>query len=227
MSVDHFEITEDDADEIVRRVTDEDGVAPLKGKEEALLKVLIEAQRRHDEALEIDTWRREHPKAVKKLRKALQTALEAVEETDVNFAIDDPELDESYINPDSRHDLRGMLRRALSQLEENDEDVPVSDDLHSLLDRHDSNGKIPRKVRSHPDGISSVGIRDIVECLYNFWSLETDLPFSDDFYKPLDDDGNEAELKPKGLAAKLVYETARLIDPGYTADACSNAMRPR
>ena len=88
-------------------------------------------------------------------------------------------------------------------------------------------GKLPRAVRSHPDRINSVGIRAVVDILFDFWDRETRLPFSDDFEKPLTDRGEDAALKPKGLAAKLVFEVARLIDPAYTAEACSNAMRRR
>ena len=120
MSVERFEITIDHAREIVRRVANDHGHAPLVGKENELLKVLIEARRRHSEALEADMWRREHPKSVVKLRKALQTAFLAMEETDVNLAFYDPELDERYTDPNSKRDLRGMLRRALRQLEEKD-----------------------------------------------------------------------------------------------------------
>jgi hypothetical protein len=82
-------------------------------------------------------------------------------------------------------------------------------------------------VRSHPDKINSVGIRAVVDTLSDFWGRETRLSFSDDFEKSLDDRGEEGILKPTGLAAKLVYETARLLDPAYTAEVCSNAMRPR
>ena len=84
MSVEQFEITIDHAREIVRRVANDDGHAPLVGKEGALLEVLIEAQRRHSEALEVDMWRREHPKSVARLRKALQTAFQAYNLVDLS-----------------------------------------------------------------------------------------------------------------------------------------------
>ena len=227
MSVDQFEITIDHAQEIVRRVANDDGHAPLVGKEDALLKVLIEARRRHSEALEVDMWRREHPKSVAKLRKALQTAFRALEETDVNLAFIDPELDERYTDPNSQRDLRGMCRRALRQLEQKDTNKGrhYSGELSSLLNRHDSEGRLPRKVRSHPEDISSVGIRATVEVLFHFWDCETDLPFSDDFEQSITDEGEDGPRAPFGLAAKFVLETAQLIDPGYTAEPCSYAMR--
>ena len=227
MSAEQFEITIDHAREIVRRVADDDGHAPLVGKENDLLKVLIEARQRHSAALEADMWRREHPKSVVKLRKALQTAFLAMEETDVNLAFYDPELDERYTDPNSQRDLRGMLRRALRQLEEKDPNNvhPYSGELSSLLNRRDPDGKYPRKVRNHPEDISSVGIRAIVEVLFHFWDCETDLPFTDDFEQSITGEGEDGPRVPLGLAAKFVLETAQLIDPEYTAEPCSYAMR--
>ena len=219
MNGDDYKITMDDARELARRVVSGDGTSrPLVGKETELFETLLRAQRAHCEALELDTFRRVHPQSVRKLRKALQNALDALEETDVNLALVDPDLDESYTDPNSRRDLQGLLRRALKVM---DEEIPFD------LDRRDQDGKSPRAVRSHPDKINSVGIRAVVDTLSKFWGRETGLPFSDDFEKPLDDRGEEATLKPKGLAAKFVFETARLLDPAYTAEVCSNAMRPR
>jgi hypothetical protein len=195
MSGDDYEITVDDARAVARRVVSADGVSqPLVGKETELFETLLGAQRVHDEALEIDSFRRVHPGSVSKLRKALQNALDALDKTDVNLALCDPDLDESFTDPNSRRDLRGLLRRALEGIDK----IPYD------LDRRDLDGKLPRAVRSHPDNINSVGIRAVVGILFDFWDRETGLPFSDDFEKPLDDRGEDAALKPKGLAAKLV-----------------------
>ncbi len=218
MSGDDYEITMDDAHEIVRRVVGNDGVSPLIGKEEKLYKALLHTQRVHKEALDIDTLRRDHKPQVTKLRNALKKALKELDDTPINLTFFDPELDESYFNPDSKRDLRGLLCRAVKVLKE---EVPL------VLERRDHDGKLPRSIRSHREKIRSVGIRAVVETLFDFWSRETGLPFSDDFEKSLDDRGEDGPLEPKGLAAKFVYETARLIDPDYTAEACSNAMRPR
>ncbi len=226
MSGDDYEITMDDAHEIVRRVVGNDGVSPLIGKEEKLYKALLHTQRVHKEALDIDTLRRDHKPQVTKLRNALKKALKELDDTPINLTFFDPELDELYTDPNSQRDLRGLLRRALKLLKDKDE---AEGELHYLMDRRGPDGKVPRAVRSHLDKISTVGIRAVVEVLRHFWNHETDLPFLDDFEKSLDDRGKDGPLKPKGLAAKFVYETARLIDPDYTytAEACSNAMRPR
>jgi len=219
MSGDDYEITMDEACEVAHRVVNADGNSrPLAGKETELFETLLCAQRVHDEAIKIDTFRRESPKSLAKLEEALQKALVALDETGVNLTLFDPDLDESYTDPNSRRDLPALLRRALKVIKE---EIPF------CLNRRDLDDKLPRAVRNHPDKVNSVGIRAVVEILFDFWNRETGLPFSDDFEKPLNDRGEEAALKPKGLAAKFVYQSARLIDLDYTAEACSNAMRPR
>lgn len=216
---DDYKITMDDAEEIARRVVSADGNSkPLIGKEAKLLEALLRAQRSHSEALEIDAFRGDIPRHTTKLEKALSKALEALDDSQVNLAFFDPGLDERYIDPNSKRDLRGLLRRALKVLKE---ETPL------VSDRRDQDGKLPRAIPSHREKIRSVGIRAVVGILFDFWNRETGLPFSDDFEKSLDERGEDGPLKPKGLAARFVYETARLIDPDYTAEVCSNAMRPR
>ena len=215
------EITINDAHDIARWVVGDDGSShPLIGKEDKLLEALLCAQRAHREALELDSFRHNQVHAVTRLRNALQNALDALDDTPVNLAFFDPDLDERYTDPNSKRDLRALLCRALEFLKDNGE---VSD----LMNRQDQDGKLPRAIRSHPQKVKSVGLRAVVESLFEFWDRETDLPFSDDFEKPLNSDGNEGILVPKGLAAKFVFFAAFRIDPNYTAQACSNAMRPR
>ena len=94
-------------------VRNEGDTAPLLGKEEALLRAMRRAEFAHDEALDLDMARSELRDEARRLRKKLQSALDALEGTNVNLAALDPNLDLSYTDPESDRDLRGLLRRAI------------------------------------------------------------------------------------------------------------------
>lgn len=219
MSSDSYEITIEDAQDIAQWVSTNNGQdTPLVGLEEKLLALLLHAQHIHDQAIENDAFRQVGKRPLMRLRNTLQKTLDALDNTPVNLEFIDPVLDERSVDPSSQSDLRGMLRRAIKVINQNSE---------LMLDRHDPDGKLPRKMRSHPKGISSVGLREMVELLRGFWEHEIEYSFTADFDNELNECGNHGELVPKSLAAKFICYSAKLIDPNYNAEACSNAMRPR
>lgn len=206
--------TIEDARAIASLVVRHEGdTAPLLGKEEALLHAMRRAEVDHDEALELDKARSELRAGARRLRKKLQSALDALEGTNVNLAALDPALDLSFTEPENDRDLRGLLRRAIRGVDEEIGFVTYRDRASS------------RAIRSHPERVRSDGLRALVAVLFDFWVRETELPFSDEFTDA--EDKTPGKKVPVSPAAKLVYHVAKSVDHHYTSEHCSAAMRPR
>jgi hypothetical protein len=186
---------------------------PLAGKEAKILDAIRRAERAHDAALELASALPDAKKDAVKLRKHLAAALQALSATTINLAAFDPVLDQSYQKADADSDLPGLLRRAIRAVD-------------SFLDEMPENET--RRVRSKQP-LASVppktdGLKALVAVLYDFWSEETALPFSEDIDVRVEGDGRKHAASP---ALLFVLEVARSIDRAYTIEQCSNAMRPR
>lgn len=106
--------TIEDAQAVVGEVQDLDGQPLFAGREEKVLRAMIDSKWAHDGALATEDVAGNGPEEIKALRLAMITAFDALESTRINIAAIDPELDQSDENPDSRNDLRGQIRRLLT-----------------------------------------------------------------------------------------------------------------
>lgn len=208
---------------------------PLIGKESSLFEAMKRAEQAHRDALGIEAAAPRQRTANRKLLKALESALHALENSSVNLAMIDLDLDRSYEEPDSNRDLRGLLKRAVAGLRADEHLIPTTTDRSLRTPMKDDAGK---EVR-----VKTSGLKALVGVLFDYVRSETDIPWSDQS----DEDGSivnngvrlakklKASRKTRSTVKKrasapalmMVYEVARLIDPGYTVDQCSNAMRPR
>lgn len=231
-----------DAVEVARRVRrvnptgDPRKDSPLVGKEGSLLEAMKRSEQAHRDALAVEAAAPLQRAANQSLLKTLVSALRAVENSSVNLARIDLDLDRSYEEPDNNRDLRGLLRRAVAGLKADEHLIPTTTDRSLRAPLKDDEG---RDVR-----VKTSGLKALVGVLFDYVRTETDLPWSDQSEEdgPIANNGvrlakklrasrkERSTVKKKrssSPALMLVYEVARLIDPGYTLDQCSHAMRPR
>jgi len=187
---------------------------PLAGKEAKVLDAIRRAELAHDAALELATALPGAKQDAIKLRKHLAAALQALNETTINLAAFDPVLDQSFQETDANSDLPGLLRRAIRAVDCFLGELPAND---------------TRRIRSQSSSDNSVhpktdGLKALVAVLYDFWSEETALPFREEIDVLVEGDGRKRAASP---ALLFVLEVARSVDPAYTIEQCSNAMRPR
>ncbi|ESZ05400.1 hypothetical protein X736_19720 [Mesorhizobium sp. L2C089B000] len=214
---------------------------PLVGKESSLFEAMKRAEQAHRDALAVKAAAPLQRTANRKVRKALEAALSAVENSSVNLAMMDLDLDRSYEEPDNNRDLPGLLRRAVAGLKANEHLIATTTDRSLRAPLKDDEG---RDVR-----VKTSGLKALAGVLFDYVRTETDLPWSDQWEEDESVANNGMKLakklrkkqnalrkekptqaskkKPSALSSMLVYEVARLIDPGYTHDQCSQAMRPR
>ncbi|RUW41353.1 MAG: hypothetical protein E5W15_06565 [Mesorhizobium sp.] len=194
---------------VVGQVLDPDGGRPIfAGREEKILRLMADAKLAHDGALATEDVAVNGAEEIKRLRSAMITAWDELESTRINIAAIDPELDQSYENPDSSSDLRGQIRRLLVGLNGLEADLPEKTDT--------------RVIRRHSRKVKSSGLAAIVDVLGKFWKEETDRPFSGQIDERVESDG---EKFAKGPALQMVYAVAQKIDAEYTLDQCRYAMR--
>lgn len=193
---------------VVGQVLAPDGNPIFAGREEKILRAMTDAKWAHDGALVTEDVAGNAPEEIKSLRSAMITAFDALESTRINIAAIDPDLDQSYENPDSSSDLRGQIRRLLARLDALEVDLPEKTDA--------------RVIRRHSRKVKSSGLAAAVDVLGKFWTEETDRPFAGQIDERVESDG---EKFAKGPALQLVYAVAQKIDAEYTLDQCRYAMR--
>ncbi|MDX8494624.1 hypothetical protein RFN29_23925 [Mesorhizobium sp. VK22B] len=205
-----------DASEVVAAThrdpsTGESGyVTPLAASEGRLLQAMIAALAAHNAALLVEDVSSNGKNEIASVREPASQLLAALEATNINIAVLDPILDQSYTNPDSNVDLAGLLGRLISGLAKLEAELPEKTGT--------------RVMRSHPGRIKSSGLAAAVDVLRNFWEQETGLPFTERIDERVESDGEKFAATP---ALRFVHAVAQKIDAWYTLDQCSQAMRPR
>lgn len=202
--------TIEDAQSVVGQVQDLDGQPLFAGREEKVLRAMIDGKWAHDGALATEDVAGNGPEEIRALRSAMIIAFDALETTRINIAAIDPELDQSYENPDSRNDLRGQIRRLLTGLDRLEADLPGKTDA--------------RVIRKHSRKVKSSGLAAAVDVLGEFWAEETGLTFAGQIDERVESDGKKFAKDP---AMQLMYAVAQKIDAEYTLDQCKYAMRRR
>jgi len=204
----------DIAASISRKLAEEHDFPHFENKVDALWEALIDAERAHDEALHAAMVKPEMNKNEKRLIKPFEKALTAIEECNTGWAFYDSDLDHSYENPNSKTDLKGMLKRAIVALKTDPFDVRKVEDPIT--------GKKRRSLRNIP-GTKSDGLAAMVESLHTFWRLsEAPASFAESTVDASDKGHNQKRINNPAL--RLVFESAKNIDHRYNLDNCVNAI---
>lgn len=171
-----------------------------------LWNALIDAEREHDQALELGPAAGEAVKSYRIQVAALQSALEALENAD-------------YVLAEHHDDLRRVLRAAIKEF---DKQIDLfSEPRNPITGRIAS--KRSRLIRSPGLKVKSEGIDALVAGLANYWFNNSDREFSESIIDAEDEE--KGATKPNSPALALVFEAARRIDARYTLQTCAHAVR--
>lgn len=167
-----------------------------------LWQALIDAEREHNQALELGPAAAEAVKSYRIQVVAIQSALEAIESAD-------------YVLAEHHDNLRRVLRAAIKEF---DKRIDLFGETRDPI-----TGKQPRLIRSPGLKVKSDGIDALVAVLASYWFANSEKEFSESIIDA--EDKEEGSIEPNSPALALVFEAARRIDARYSLQTCAHAMR--
>lgn len=176
------------------------------GDPDKLWQALIDAEREHNQALELGPAAAEAVESYRVQVAALKRALEALEAA-------------NYVVGELHDDICRVLRDAIKEFDKRIELLDVT--------RNPITGKImgpkSRLIRSPGLKVKSDGIDALVTALASYWFTNSDKEFSESIIDA--EDVQEDATVPNSPALALVFEAARRIDARYSLQTCAHAVR--